>query len=387
VRNKMLLATLLLSAVAFALALNVSSVFAQGPSNTSPGSAVYLDNQTHWIPPNTTLWYKFDYNAERLPVEIILFSGVPQQMRFNVYTPDQIGADLSVGNPIGRGSPPGNSDNLQWKGVFYGAGTYYVELVNPTSITRTFLLGIAGGGVTLRVQPPAPTPLPPFQPPPPPAPLPTINLMQTVMFPAIATLRAPAAPVTPATPVAQPTPQSVVVVVVPATSTLSPTVAPTPQSIVIVVVPATPVPSPAPFVPTPTPAPPAFENNWWTNAYYVVNGRTFTIPGNSGRWFAFDYAGDRSKIEIRLPGGNEKKLQFRLYTTEQVQRYTEDGTPIGVGTAPTVSCDSGKCESNDLVWAGDFPTSGMYFVQVINSDPTLKAYELNVTGSGVTVGR
>ena len=381
-KNKMLLATMLLLAVAFAVALGTSNVFAQGPGNTSPGSAVYLDNQTHFVPPNTTLWYKFDYSADQLPVEITLFSGVPQQMQFNVYTPDQIGADFSVGNPIGRGLPPGGSDNLLWRSVFPGAGTFYVELINPTSTARTYLLSITGGGYTPRVQPPAPTPVPPRIPPTPlPPRSPTINLMQAVMVPAIGTLRAPigssaavttTAPVTAAITAAEP---------------IKPTVTPMPQTIVIVVVPATSVPTPAVPAPTLAPTPPPVLNDWWTNAFYVVNGRNQPIPGNSDRWFAFDYAGDRSKIEIRIPGGNEMKLQFRLFTAEQVMRYTVDGTPIGLGTAPIVPCDAGRCVSNDLVWAGDFMMNGTYFIQVTNSDPTPKNYEITVTGGGVTLGK
>ena len=380
-KNRTALATMLLLLVTFVLVLGTSNVFAQGPSNTSPGSAVYLDNQTHFVPPNTTLWYKFDCDDQRLPVEIKLFSGVPQQMQFNVYIPDQIGLDFSVGNPIGRGSAPGGSDDLQWKGVFYGGGTFYVELISPTSTARTFLLGIAGGGVTLRVQRPAPTPLPTRipPPPPPPPPPPTINLMQAVMVPAIETLRAPIG--------------SSAAVTTTAPEPMPPTVSPTLQTIVIVVVPATSVPTPTmppmPTLPTATstPAPPPLLNDWWTNAFYVVNGRTYTIPGNSERWFAFDYAGDRSKIEIRIPGGNEIKLQFRLFTSDQVLRYTVDGTPTGVGTAPIVPCDTGRCVSNDLVWAGDFMMNGTYLIQVTNFDPTPKNYEITVTGGGVTLGR
>ncbi|MEW5719347.1 MAG: hypothetical protein AB1817_12010, partial [Chloroflexota bacterium] len=313
------------------------------------------------------------YNAERLPVEIILFSGAPMQMQFNVYTPDQIGADFSVGNPIGRGLPPSGSDNLQWKGVFYGGGTYYVELINPTSTAKTFLLGIAGGGVTLRIQPPAPTPIPTRIPPPPPSP--TINLMQSVMIPAIAALRA------------QVGSSAAVTTTVTTTQPVAPTITPTPQTVVIVIVPATPVPPPTVPAPTPVPAPPPVVNDWFTNAIYVVSGRTQTIPGNSERWFVFDYTGDRSKVEIRIPGGNEKKLQFRLFTMDQILRYTVDGTPIGVGTAPIVACDAGRCVSNDLVWAGDFMMNGTYFIQVTNFDPTPKNYEIVVTGGGVTLGR
>jgi hypothetical protein len=385
VKNKMLLAMMLLLPVTIAVALSWTNVSAQGPVNTNPWSAVYLDNQGHMIPANTTLWYKFDYNGDRSAVEIKLFDGVPKQLQFNLYLPDQIGVN-SVGNPVGRGMPPSGSNDLQWKGLFYGPGTFYIELINNTSGAQPFLLGIAGGGVTLRIQPPAPTPLPsPTRLPPSPPPSPTIDLLQGIMFPAIAALRGAAASTTavatsaPVTPTVAATLQSVIIVVVTATPMPTPlsTVAPTPTRLFT----AAPPPPPAPTaIPTPL-------NDWWTNAFYVVNGRTYTIPGNSERWFAFDYAGDRSKIEIRIPGGNEMKLLFRLFTQDQVLRYEVDGRPIGEGTAGLVTCDAGRCVSNDLVWAGDFMMNGTYFVQVTNFDPMPKSYQILVTGSGVVLGR
>jgi len=350
---------LLLGAV---ITLTWTNAFAQGPVNTHPSRAIYLDNQWHVIPPTTNLWYVFDLNNERLPVELVLYDGQAKRLAFNVYTPDQIGT-ASIGNPIGRGSAPTNSSDLVWRGTFFGGGTFLVELINSTETAQPFLLSITGAGVTLRAQPPAPTPLPPR---PVTLPSPTIDVLQAIVFPAIATLRAPVVTTT-------------VTATIATGPTLTPTITPTPQSIVIVVVPATATPVPVTLAATFTPAPPPIVNDWWSSALYVVNGRTYTIPGNTERWFAFDYAGDRSKIEIRIPGGNEMKLQFRLYTLDQVYRYSVDGTPIGIGTAPR--------DSNDLVWAGDFVAGGTYFIQVTNFEAATKNYQINITGGGVTLGR
>lgn len=357
-KTKWMLSAALTLLIGAGMLLSWNTAFAQGPVNTHPARAVYIDNQWHVIPPATNLWYVFDLNNERLPVEIKLFDGLPKQLAFNVYTPDQIGPG-SIGSPIGRGNAPSGSNDLQWKGVFYGGGTFFVEMINPTTTAQPFLLSIAGAGVTLRAQPPAPTALPPRTAAPPPSP--TLDVWQAILLPAIATLRAPiAASVT-------------------TTITATPTITPTPQSIIIVVVPATLTPIAVSPTATFTPAPPPLVNDWFTNALYVVNGRTYTIPGNAERWFAFDYAGDRSKIEIRIPGGSEMKLQFRLFTRDQIMRYLVDGTPIGVGTAPS--------GSNDLVWAGDFSIGGTFFIQVTNFEPTPKNYQFNITGGGVTLGR
>lgn len=360
-KNKLALVTGLVVLIGLTIVWNWTHVSAQGPMNTHPKAALYVDNQWHVIPAETQLWYKFDLNEIRLPIEIILYEGQAKGLLFNVYTPDQIGT-ASIGNPIGRGTAPKDSPDLVWRGALTGSGTYFLQIINPTSTWQPFLISISGPSFVPRPQPAAPTLLPTRA-----APSPTLDIFQMLLYPAIATLRAPLTPFPTATP----------------SATLTPTITPTPHSIVIVIVPATATPLPT-TSPSPSQAPSAppsasSVNDWWTNALYVVNNRTYTIPANSERWFAFDYAGDRSKIEIRIPGGNELKLQFRLYTTEQVLRYIVDSTPTGVGTAPR--------GSNDLVWAGDFPIQGTFFIQVINFDPVAKSYQFNITGGGVTLGQ
>ena len=54
------------SAIALALALFVGlsamTVVAEGQAGTSPANAPYIDNQTHRIPGNSSIWYRFDYH-------------------------------------------------------------------------------------------------------------------------------------------------------------------------------------------------------------------------------------------------------------------------------------------------------------------------------------
>ncbi len=357
-KNKWMLITALALGISALMLLNGTYTLAQGPVNTHPRAALYVDNQWHVIPPDTRLWYTFDLNEIRLPVEIILYDGQTKRLLFNVYTSDQIGTG-SIGNPIGRAGSPPRSTDLVWRGAFSGRGTIFIEVINPTSTAQPFLLEVSGPSFIPRAQLPAPTPLAT-----PTAPSSTIDVLQLLTFPAIATLRAPLTPL----PTATPTRGALVL------PTL--TLTPTPQTIVIVIVPATATPIPTPLEP-PTPIP--IVNDWWLNAFYVVNNRTYTIPENAERWFAFDYAGDRSKVEIRIPGGNELKLQFRLYTLEQVLRYPAEIAPTGVGTAPR--------DSNDLVWAGSFPFRGKFFIQVVNPEPATKQYQIQVIGGSVTLGQ
>jgi hypothetical protein len=344
-------------------------VSAQGPINTHPGAATYIDLQWHVIPPTSELWYLFDYSGDRSIMELVLVDGFKNRLQFNVYTPDQVRPPDQFTNPIGRGSSPQvncedgkcPSPHLLWKGSFTGGGTFFVQLINPNPEPRVFFLGIAGSGVTLRVPTPAA---------PPPQPSPTPNVLQTAIAAAVATLRAPITPTLTVTATAGVTPAATTTPTATLTETLTSTSAVTPTATV------------AP--PTPTSGP---QNTYPTSAIYVFDSTPRTIPENAELWFAFDYAGDRTKIVIVIPGGNENRLAFRLYTPDQIERYEQTGDFIGEGTAPMVPCDSGKCASNDLLWSGDFNSGGTYFVQVINRNSVPKTFQLIVVGSGVVLGR
>ncbi len=358
--------------------LGVTQVAAQGPTNTNPGSAVYIDNQWHAIPPNTTLWYLFDYNGDRSIIEMVLLDGFTNKLEFSVYTPDQI-TPTSIGTPIGRGAAPQvscdtgkcPSAHLLWKGNFAGPGTFFVEVINRNAINVPLGLVILGGGVTLRVSAPPPVVASPAVPVV--VPVPAVNILQAAVIPAIAAMRAPLTATIGITPTMPLSP----------TTTISPTLSLSPEAGAAGVLPPPIVVSPAmPVAPAPTRV-----NVYWTDAAWIMdNAWLRQVPGNAERWFAFRYAGDRTRIEIRIPGGNESKLAFRVYTSEQVLRYLEENRSVGDGTPGLVTCDAGKCPSNDLTWTGDFMIGGTYFIQVTNRNPETKNFQLSVTGSGVILG-
>ena len=54
------------SAIALALMILIGAsaltAGAAGPVGTSPNNAPYIDNQTHTIPGNSSIWYRFDYH-------------------------------------------------------------------------------------------------------------------------------------------------------------------------------------------------------------------------------------------------------------------------------------------------------------------------------------
>jgi len=163
---------LMLGAAALMLGLSLQSVpafaAAAAPANTFPGAAVYISGQPQTIPGDTSVWLKFNYNANRddqtgrTPIYLTLVNGTNSGVDFNVYTPDQI-ADWWENQPIGRGTaqhldengiPNENGENLSpdltWVGKFAGSGTYYVELKNTNADPMTTTLMVQGDDVSVQ---------------------------------------------------------------------------------------------------------------------------------------------------------------------------------------------------------------------------------------------
>lgn len=163
--KKMRLVTLFLGGLALLLSLTALPMAAAGVDNTFPGGAMVIDNQTHSISANGSLWYRFDYAGDRSQIVLTLPNGNLNQLEFKVYTPAQVG-DWWETAPIGRGtgqqincdtgmpetSGACQADNLTWVGDFNESGTYYVQVVNPNSSALSFNLMIQGSGVSLAAQ-------------------------------------------------------------------------------------------------------------------------------------------------------------------------------------------------------------------------------------------
>lgn len=142
--------TALVAALLVLIASETPNVAAQGPL---AHGAMYLDNQWHTIAAGATLWYAFDYAGDRTTVTLTLVNGVQLGMSFNLYAPDK-----PSDQPIGRGTSSlvicndGNkcpSPDLTWTGGTSSPGTYYIQVINNTSVAKSFLLTSTNGGVTL----------------------------------------------------------------------------------------------------------------------------------------------------------------------------------------------------------------------------------------------
>lgn len=147
---------------------------------------------------------------------------------------------------------------------------------------------------------------------------------------------------------------------------------------------------------------PGAPNDSPAGADYIDN-QTHTVPVSKSLWYRFDYrsnlpASERTLIYLTLVNGNNSGVEFNVYTFDQVNDDLRDGienwrqqVPVGRGTAQRFNCGSvtpranGDCASNDLTWVGAFATSGTYFVQVRNTNPTPSSFTLKIQGADVSL--
>jgi hypothetical protein len=104
----------------------------------------------------------------------------------------------------------------------------------------------------------------------------------------------------------------------------------------------------------------------------------------ASRWYAFQYAGDQSQIQVQLQVAPEGSATFAVWTPERIHLWAlgEDVNPVGRGSVDRYS-------GGALVWSGSFNTPGIYYVVVerAGSQAGTSHYLLDVTGSGVSLGR
>jgi hypothetical protein len=103
------------------------------------------------------------------------------------------------------------------------------------------------------------------------------------------------------------------------------------------------------------------------------------LAPNSILWYQFNYAGDRSLIEVRLLDGGAPDIQLAVYTPEQMEfrQRGDDPKPIGQMHRAHGQPDV------ELHWAGNFNRGGTYFVSVNNPSDLAHMVRLVVLGAAV----
>jgi hypothetical protein len=99
------------------------------------------------------------------------------------------------------------------------------------------------------------------------------------------------------------------------------------------------------------------------------------------RWYAFQYAGDGSQIQIQLDLVPEGSASFAVWTPDEIYYWGlgERVTPIGRGSAK-------QNAAGTLLWSGSFPDAGTYYVVVEHAVEVAGTsyYLLGVSGTGVS---
>ncbi len=356
---KILIGTFVALALALVISFGSLPSAAQGPetgpTNISPFTAVYADFRSHQIPAGAYLWYMFDYGGGNKPINMIIPNGGAVGLEFRVYTPEQAYNIELEDKFVGRGNrdmvrcDDGKcaSPDLTWRGAFHAPGTYFVLVINPTNVWKSFSLLITGENVSHGIPTPTPEPSP-----------------------------------VPLTTTTEPTTGITTTTTTTGTMGITTTTTTT-GTTMIVPPPLPPLALPPIAVPSPTPVR-AVENDSPYTAVYVRDNRDQNIPANTSVWYKFDYGGDKSRVMVVLYNGNVSGLWFAIFTPDQAIKFTEDKF-IGRGMTQPILCDQGKCTSNDLVWVGSFGTPGTYFIRVTNPNDKPWTFKLHIEGDNINI--
>jgi TolB protein len=99
-------------------------------------------------------------------------------------------------------------------------------------------------------------------------------------------------------------------------------------------------------------------------------------------WYAFEYAGDGSQIQVRLEVEPAESAGFQVWTPGEIERWRLglEANPIGRGS---VDPSAAKV----LVWSGNFNEVGIYYVVVehAGNQPGTSYYLITISGDGVSL--
>jgi hypothetical protein len=127
--------------------------------------------------------------------------------------------------------------------------------------------------------------------------------------------------------------------------------------------------------------PAAGASGWGADAATAPVNTWLPLDAGESPWYAFEYAGDGSQIEVRLQVQPEDSAGFVIWTPELIARWKlgKQVEPVGRGS------DDPFAEGT-LTWSGSFATAGTYYVVVEQADgqPGTSYYLLQVEGDGVS---
>jgi len=301
---------------------------AEGASGLGPGDALPLPDGWQTVAPGQRTWYAFRYAGDRSEVTVDLSAGPAGSAAFAVWSPTDVErwAHGGAESPSGRGSANAyRGGDLVWAGSSSLPGTYYVAVEPSGSAQTWYNLSVSGSGVS-----------------------------RELVSSALAKQPAPA-----------PTSASRPVATLPAPSPASAIAA-------VIATPALAMPGYHPYTPTPT-RPAQYPDV----AVPLPDGPQTLAPGQR-TWYAFTYAGDRSRILMHMHADPPGSATFTVWSWDVLQRWGEGyfNTPTGRGTPNDVY-------GGDPVWHGGSIIRGKWYVVVEQSGASPSTYTLEVSGIGV----
>ena len=128
-------------------------------------------------------------------------------------------------------------------------------------------------------------------------------------------------------------------------------------------------------------SPAASAAGWGVDTATAPVNTWLPLDAGESPWYAFQYAGDGSQVEVRLQVQPEDSAGFVVWTPELIEKWGlgQHVEPIGRGS------DDPFAEGT-LTWSGSFTTAGTYYVVVEQADgqPGTSYYLLQIEGDGVS---
>ncbi len=128
-------------------------------------------------------------------------------------------------------------------------------------------------------------------------------------------------------------------------------------------------------------APAASAYEWGVDTASSPSDTWQSLSAGESRWYAFEYRGDGSEIQVNLQATPVGSTGFVVWTPGQIRRWTTSRRlePIGRGGEDPFVEDR-------LTWAGSFPEAGTYYVVVEQADGFTGQswYLLEIEGQGVS---
>ncbi len=134
------------------------------------------------------------------------------------------------------------------------------------------------------------------------------------------------------------------------------------------------------------------KNSGPFGAPYIDN-QAHPIAANSDVWYRFDYTLSSSSkpqmTTLKLLYGNQSGIDFEVYEPRDINAFADAGLApvIGRGMPEMVTCESGRCQGDNLVWNGALGATGTYHVRIVNHTDYGTTFLLTIDGKGVSISQ